>query len=409
MSPETINVIKSTAPFLAENGEELTRQFYRLLFENNPEVKPFFNASNQDGTQQRALAAAITGYAANIDNLDALAGAVALITEKHASLQVKAEHYPIVGANLLSAIRLLLKDQATEEIVGAWGEAYEFLAGIMIKTEEGIYARNLKKTGGWEGFKSFTVKKKVVESDVISSFYLSPSDGAPVPEFEAGQYITVRFPTEDGSTTMRNYSLSHCFDPDWVRISVKREPASSAGVKPGYVSNFLHDKITVGDNVEIAPPCGEFLLNPSTPETKPLVFLAGGVGITPVLSMIQTVLYRSPSQKITLIYAAIDEQHRAFHSEIEALQKQSSNFNVHYRYSGETPEKLADMKECSAGFVDEVFVQDHALNPEADYYFCGPKPFMIGIYQALVNNRISQSQINFEFFGPREEIEAVHA
>jgi nitric oxide dioxygenase len=106
LTDKTISIVKATAPILEEHGEALTRHFYKRMFARNPEVAPFFNRSNQHvGTQQKALAAAICAYAANIDNLEVLGGAVELIAQKHASLQIQPEHYPIVGENLLASIR----------------------------------------------------------------------------------------------------------------------------------------------------------------------------------------------------------------------------------------------------------------------------------------------------------------
>ena len=142
LNQETIRVVKSTAPILQEHGETLTKHFYKRMFKHNPEVAPFFNHSNQaEGTQQRALAGAIAAYAANIDNLEVLGGAVELIAQKHASLQIKPEHYPIVGENLLASIKEVLGDGATDEVIDAWGKAYGFLADIMIGREKQIYCQ----------------------------------------------------------------------------------------------------------------------------------------------------------------------------------------------------------------------------------------------------------------------------
>src|SRR6478672_8536369 len=140
LKESTVAIVKSTAPILEEHGELLTRHFYTRMFKHNPEVAPFFNAANQAaGLQQKALAAAICAYAANIDNLEVLGGAVELIAQKHASLQIKAEHYPIVGENLLASIREVLGPGATDEVIEAWGEAYGFLADILIGRERQIY------------------------------------------------------------------------------------------------------------------------------------------------------------------------------------------------------------------------------------------------------------------------------
>lgn len=142
----------------------LPRHFYKRMFTHNPEVAPYFNPANQTGKQQRALAAAIVAYAANIDNLEVLGGAVELIAQKHTSLMIKPEHYPIVGENLLASIREILGEAATDDIINAWAAAYGFLADILIGRERQIYGENSKKLGGWEGFKLLLVSRKDKES-----------------------------------------------------------------------------------------------------------------------------------------------------------------------------------------------------------------------------------------------------
>jgi nitric oxide dioxygenase len=296
LSADTIAVIKATVPVLVEHGETLTKHFYRRMFTHNPEVQAFFNPAHQHaGTQQRALAAAICAYAQNIENPGVLAGAVELIAQKHCSLYVKAEHYPIVGANLLASIREVLGEACTDQIIDAWGAAYGVLADILIQREAQIY-REQQANHGWEGFKRFVVQRRERESDVITSFYLAPATGEPVRAFKAGQYLTVRVATRAGckcncgkpsaaATTMRNYSLSCAPDARQYRISVKREPALADGAPDGFVSNHLHDRVKVGDVIEVAPPCGEFTLGDAG-DRRPLVLVSGGVGITPVLSML---------------------------------------------------------------------------------------------------------------------------
>src|SRR4051812_40859212 len=109
LSESTIAIVKSTVPVLREHGETLTRHFYQRMFRENPEVAHYFPQANMEsGQQPKALAAAICAYAANIDNLSAMAGAVERIAQRHASLKIQPEHYPIVGANLLASIREVL-------------------------------------------------------------------------------------------------------------------------------------------------------------------------------------------------------------------------------------------------------------------------------------------------------------
>jgi nitric oxide dioxygenase len=406
LSTQTITIVKSTAPILAEHGETLTRHFYKRMFAHNPEVAPFFNPAHQKaGKQQRALAGAITAYAANIDNLEVLGGAVELIAQKHASLMIKPEHYPIVGENLLASIREVLGEGATDEVINAWAEAYGFLADILIGREKQIYEENAKKPGGWDGFKPLRVIRKEKESSNITSFYLATADGAPLPAFKPGQYITVRMPTPDGQTTMRNYSLSDKPGQDWFRISVKREMAPEANTPAGYVSNALHDSVEAGDVIEVAPPCGEFFLDVSEKHQRPLVLLAAGVGITPIMSILLTALETMPDRKIVFIHGSLNEEVQAFKGVVDGLATQYPQLKVHYQYSDAAKAGIVRTGNSSTGLIDAALIESLVPGRDADYYFCGPQPFMVGIYHELLQWGMPPAQVHFEFFGPRQELE----
>ncbi|CRX39354.1 NO-inducible flavohemoprotein [Estrella lausannensis] len=404
---QTIDLVKSTAPILKERGEALTRHFYKRMFLHNPEVIPLFNSAHQrSGTQQKALADAICAYAANIDNLEVLGGAVELIAQKHSSLQIKPEHYPIVGENLLSSIREVLGEMASDEVIRAWSEAYGFLAKILIEREGQIYKEHVAQDGGWSGFKTFYVTKKEVESRVITSFYLSPEDRSRLPLFKPGQYITVRVETPNGSTTMRNYSLSDTPNRDWFRISVKREAPQHPQSTGGYVSNYLHDSVTVGSRLEVGPPCGEFFIDLAKNEIKPLVLLAAGVGITPILSILLSALNALPGHPITLIHANVNEETHAFKTLIDGLACRHPHLKVHYCYSEPIADSSLRDSSVSTGFINSRLMESIIEERDAEYYFCGPKPFMLGLYADLLAWDIPSAQLHFEFFGPRQELEA---
>ncbi len=401
LSDKTIAIVKSTAPILQEHGETLTRHFYQRMFTHNPEVAPFFNPANQTaGKQQRALAGAIAAYAANIDNLEVLGGAVELIAQKHASLMIKPEHYPIVGQNLLASIQEVLGEGATDEIIGAWAEAYGFLADIMIGREKQIYSENARKPGGWEGFKDFRIVRKEKESSNITSFYLAAADGAPLPTFKPGQYITVRAMFPQGSTTMRNYSLSDKPGQEWFRISVKREVPPEANTPGGYVSNWLHDKVEVGDTIEIAPPCGEFFLDVTEKHDRPLVLLAAGVGITPIMSILLAALDAMGNRRIIFIHASLNEDVQAFKSVVDGLEARHPNLRAYHRYS----DAGTRTGNASTGFVTAELIESLVPERNADYYFCGPQAFMVSVYHDLLKWGLPASQVHFEFFGPRQEL-----
>lgn len=140
LNQKEIEIIKSCVPTLREHGVTLTTNFYNLMFKNNPEVKPLFNEDRQkSGQQAKALAMSLLAAAQNIDNLSAILPAVIKIGESHVNAGVKPEHYPIVGKNLLLALKETLGEAATDEVIDAWAKAYEIIAEIFIAEEDKIY------------------------------------------------------------------------------------------------------------------------------------------------------------------------------------------------------------------------------------------------------------------------------
>ena len=138
MNENTKAIIKATAPVLKEKGEEITAAMYKILFERNPELKELFKDAQPD--QYKKLAQAVYAYAANIDNLGALGKGIETIAQAHVKTKIRPEHYPLVGGALLSAIEEVLGEAASADIMNAWKEAYFFLADVLIKREEQLYA-----------------------------------------------------------------------------------------------------------------------------------------------------------------------------------------------------------------------------------------------------------------------------
>ena len=269
-------IVKSTVPLLESGGEALITHFYRMMLSEYPQVRSLFNQANQaSGDQPRALANGVLMYARHIDQLDQLGDLVAKIINKHVALQILPEHYPIVGSCLLRAIEEVLgSDIATPQVLSAWGAAYNQLADILIGAEAAIYDEKAAAPGGWRGGRAFKLAAKIQESAEITSFYFRPVDQQPILDFAPGQYIGLKLMI-DGQEVRRNYSLSALAQVGRYRISVKRESG-------GVVSTFLHDRMNVGDTLELFPPAGDFTL---TDSEKPLVLISGGVGITPTLAM----------------------------------------------------------------------------------------------------------------------------
>lgn len=403
LSARTIELVKATVPILVQHGETLTRHFYDRMFSHNPEVLAFFNPAHQHaGTQQRALAAAVCAYAQNIEDLAPLAEPVELIAHKHVSLGVQPEHYPIVGENLLASIREVLGDLATDELIAAWGEAYGMLADVLIAREKEIY-REQAACHGWSGFRPFEVVAVEQESAVIRSLRLEPKDGGAVAAFRPGQFLTLRFSLPNGGSTMRNYSISSAPDGKGYRISVKREEARVAGAPAGCVSNRIHDGVAVGDVLEVAPPCGNFVLEEAS--DRPLVLISAGVGVTPMMSMLHAAVRSRQPRRIAFLHAARDGAVHAFRDEVKELAAAAPDrVTAHVRYSDPGPRDVAEGRCDSAGLVDLALIRKVAGTPEADFYFCGPRPFMRNVQIALEAWGVAPERQHHEMFGPAEDL-----
>ncbi|MBO1512831.1 NO-inducible flavohemoprotein [Metabacillus bambusae] len=396
LSENTIKIVKSTAPVLAERGVEITSYFYKTLFEAHPQLLNIFNHANQkQGRQQTALANTVYAAATYIDQLEVLLPAVKQIAHKHRSLNVKKEHYPIVGEFLLKAIKDVLGDAATPEVLQAWGEAYQVIAQVFIDIENEMYEE--ANTHKWEGFKAFKVMKKVKESSLITSFYLQATDGSDVPAFQPGQYVTVRL-TVSGEEYLlnRQYSLSDAPGKDYLRISVKREGAEPSTL--GKVSNYLHDHVNEGDEIELTAPAGDFVLDESN--KSPLYLISGGVGITPMMSMLKRVAEQQTDRAVTFIHAAKNSEVQAFHQEITETINLLPNARTYNVYENPTASDRENKTFDLEGYIDYQKLQEIVTDKEAAFYVCGPVPFMRNVIDALETLGVKTENIHFEFFGP---------
>ncbi len=385
-------LIKATVPLLETGGETLTAHFYQIMLDEYPEVRPLFNQANQaSGNQSRALANAVLMYARHIDRLEALGPLVGQIVNKHVSLQILPEHYPIVGACLLRAIREVLGAEiATDAVIDAWAAAYQQLAELLIGAEEQAYSANASATGGWRGARGFRLLRKQVESEEITSFYLAPEDNGPLLDFTPGQYIGMRL-LLDGEEVRRNYSLSAAPNQREYRISVKRENG-------GRVSTYLHDELVEGDRLELFPPAGDFILRPSS---KPLALITAGVGITPALAMLDYAL--DSGRPVHFIHCARHSGVHAFRELLDSKVAAHPQLQHFYCYS----EPRAEDQEAEHGFLTpERLAQWLPEQRDLDAYFLGPKAFMAQVKRQLKQLGVPDAQCRYEFFGPAAELEA---
>ena len=396
LSEQTIAIVKATVPALARHGIDITRAMYKRLFQD-AHIAALFNHSHQgeDGTQTKALAAAILAYAEHIDNPGALAPAIERIAQKHVGLQILPEHYPYVAKALLGAIGDVLGDAATDEVLNAWGEAFWFLADVLKARESALYGQLASAEGGWAGWRDFVVADKVRESAIITSFTLRPRDGAKVIRHKPGQYLSFLLPIPGAAPVRRNYSISSAPNGNTYRISVKREPLGTA-------SRWLHDHVRAGDVLAVSPPAGDFFLS-DRPE-RPVVLLSGGVGLTPMISMVETIAEKHPTLETHFVHGTASGSTHAMDQHVRSLARTRGNISVSTFYSdpeeGDRPGASHDFD----GFISLDWLMKNTPFDRADFYLCGPKPFLRAFANGLALAGVPADRIHFEFFGPTEEI-----
>lgn len=379
-------IIQATVPLLESHGEKLARHFYALMFDSYPEVRALFNQTHQaTGDQARALANSVLMYARHIDDLSPLAPLVSRIVNKHVALQILPQHYPIVGSCLLKAIREVLGPQvATDEVLLAWGAAYQQLADLLISKEEQLYERNAALSGGWRGIRRFRIQSITQESLHVRSLILVPTDNKPVLHYRAGQYIGVRFMIE-GEEVRRNYSISNPSDGRTLRITFKHIPG-------GLASSYLHQR-QEGDELEIFPPAGDFVL---TDSTAPVVLLTAGIGITPAIPLMQEAL--GQHQEVHFIHATHNSNTLTFAS-LLTQHKAKEHISLKLCFSQPLPE---DRPDATGHLTDHHLEKWLPSTNDFHTYILGPVEFMARMKVLLLNRGVSDDRIHYECFGPHK-------
>lgn len=262
----------------------------------------------------------------------------------------------------------------------------------------------------WRDWRNFVVARKVKESEEITSFYLQPQDGAELPDFLPGQFLTIKLDIPgQAKPVIRTYSLSD-YNPPFrqYRLSIKKEPAPPGlDVMPGLASNFLHDNVNEGSIISAKPPSGKFTLDVSSP--LPVILVSNGVGITPMISMAKAIAKNNPKRLVWFFHGARDGSFHAFREEVKALSEQNPNLKIHYAYSRPRPEDEGHYN--STGYVDSELIGKTIGDLNGQYFLCGSPSFMDSIRAGLKNLGVADEQVFFEMFSkPKKsgsEIKAV--
>ncbi|WP_054812758.1 FAD-binding oxidoreductase [Nocardia arizonensis] len=387
------DIVRATLPLVSGSIDEITTVFYRTLFDHHPAlIRDLFNRGNQaDGAQQRALATAIARFAVHLVDPTAPSPAAALsrIGHKHASLGITAGQYRIVHDELFAAIVAVLgADVVTTPVAEAWDRVYWIMADALIALERRLYERAGVEPG--EVFREAVVVSRVEDVPDVAVFTVEAADSiGPLPHFAAGQYISVAVELADGARQRKQYSLIGPSDGRRLSFAVKRIRAEG-GRPAGEVSNRLHDTVAEGDRLRISLPFGDVTVDPAA--TTPLVLISAGIGVAPMIGILEHVLEHAPNRRVLVVHADRSPSTHPLRTRLLELTARLRASTVELWYA-----------ESADGAGHGRFApEDLTLPDDADIYVCGPTDFLRTVRKGLSDRGISDHRVHVEQFVPAD-------
>ncbi len=273
-------------------------------------------------------------------------------------------------------------------------------------TFEGRLAKADLPTTTQEPYKTLMVDRKVKESETITSFYLVAEDKESLAGFLPGQFLPLKLDIPGQyKPVLRTYSLSDSPNKDYYRLSIKREPAppDRPDLYPGVSSTYFHDEVGPGSKLLSKSPRGKFFLDPN--RDTPVVLLSAGVGLTPLVSMLNAIVEAGSDRPVWFIHGSRNSSEHAMGAHVRSVAQENNNVEIHIRYSRPLPEDRVVHDYDEKGYVDIELVKRLVPNRDLDFYLCGPTPFMKSLFNGLLEWGVSESHIHYEFFGPASALE----
>ncbi|OJV21784.1 MAG: hypothetical protein BGO21_24760 [Dyadobacter sp. 50-39] len=243
-------------------------------------------------------------------------------------------------------------------------------------------------------FKPVQVIDKVQESQTIWSFYLKPADGDRLAHYLPGQHIIVRLqiPGQAGPV-QRSYTLSGVPGQKLYRITVKREGTPD---QPGIASSFLHDHVDIGDTIWISEPLGGFALQKDS--RRPVVLLSAGVGITPMLGMLEAIAEEPDPRQVWFVHGSRNAGEQPMLAWLRSLARTQAHIRVSIHHSQPSPSEIIGVDYDALGRIDLDFLKQNSSPANSDFYICGPASFVKTLADGLRSLGIADSRLFCTYF-----------
>lgn len=253
----------------------------------------------------------------------------------------------------------------------------------------------------WAGYRKFVIDRKVPEAENVCSFYLLPHDKKPLPLFKPGQYLTFQLKIPGQSKpTIRCYSLSDAPNADYYRVTIKKilPPRDRPELQPGLASSFFHEHLKEGDLVDVKAPLGQFVFDLMKP--APVVFIAGGVGITPLLSMLNSLTALGSRRETWFFYGVRNGCEHVMKAHMEKIARAHDNVRMRFCYSEPAKEEVKGRDYQFGQHVSVGLLKEQLPSNNYEFYICGPPPMMNDLVRDLKAWGVPEDGIFTEAFGP---------
>jgi nitric oxide dioxygenase len=387
LAPQHAEVVTATLPLIGAHIDEITTAFYRRLFINHPELlRNLFNRGNQSqGAQQRALAASIATFATHLvdPTLPHPAELLSRIGHKHASLGVTADKYPIVYEHLFAGIvEVLGADTVTADVAAAWTQVYWIMAETLIDLEHSLYSAAGVADG--DVFRQLRVVSRVDDPSGVVRL----SVRGDVTNHSGGQYISVGVTMPDGARQLRQYSLVNAPGSGELSFVVKPVGADANG-PAGEVSNWIKANVWAGDLIDVTIPFGDL---PIPAVGAPVVLISAGIGITPMISILETLLAEAPNTAVRVLHADHDHRSHPLRDRQRELVAALPNATLDLWYEAGVPTGKSGLH---TGFLTLEAVE---FAEGVEVYLCGSNGFVQAVRAQLTE--LDASRVHCELFSP---------
>ncbi|MDY6998561.1 MAG: globin domain-containing protein [Actinomycetota bacterium] len=394
LEPAHAELVAATLPLVGAHIDEITAEFYRRMFAAHPELlRNLFNRGNQaQGAQQRALAASIATFATHLvdPQLPHPAELLSRIGHKHASLGVTADQYPIVHEHLFAAIvEVLGAETVTAEIAAAWDRVYWIMADTLIELERGLYRAAGVSDGDVYRRARVTARVDDPSGAVLVTVRHDRDRDA---EFLPGQYVSVGVTMPDGARQLRQYSLVN--PPGGGELTFAVKPVAAAGDHPaGEVSTWIAANLRVGDVLDVTVPFGDL---PAPSGREPLVLISAGIGVTPMIGVLEYLADRAPDAAVQVLHADRDDTSHPLRNRQRELTGRLPNASLDVWYEDGLTHGVPG---AHAGLLS---LDDVDIVSDAQVYLCGNNGFVQALRAQLTDRGFDLQRVHCELFSPND-------